>query len=315
MQSHGDVAYTAKPMLSVAIAVEPPTEAVVQAIAQSCEEAIGEGRCPNSAQLSPQAVVPWYALVRVEDPNAPELKVEFHDRSASGTLIETRTLSFAAEDPRVSRWATVGAVIAAFVAARDSAATPAPKPRPQPLPLSETTSKTAQDLGWDLDLGWLVGPGLARGPYRFGGIGRGYLTLPGAPGVLALFSMRYAKKPGDLDLSWLSAACGIGGRLGRRSSPLTAELTGELAFEHLRMSAVDPLTNTTDSAGQDRFGGRLSLNVALKLVSSLAWVVGAEVSALRPSVSISVGPDASGRVPAVSYAFSTGVRLSGGDSR
>lgn len=116
-----------------------------------------------------------------------------------------------------------------------------------------------------------------------------------------------------MDLSWWSASYGFGGRLGRRTSPITAELTGELAFEHLFMSAVDPSTSTADSAGQNRFGGRLSVNVALKLAGSLAWVAGAEVSALRPSVFISVGQDASGRVPAVSYAFSTGLRLSGGD--
>jgi hypothetical protein len=300
-------------MLSVAIAVEPPTDAVVQVVAQSCEDAIGEGRCPDAAQLSPAEVVPWYALVRVEDPSALALKLEFHDRSASGTLIETRTLSFAERDPLASRWATVGAVIAAFVAARDSARAPPPASRPRPLPPSGAAPKPSGTPGWDLDLAWLLGPGLDRGPYRFGGLGRGYLALPAARGVLGLLSLRYAEKPGDLELSWWSASCGFGGRLGRKTSSITFELTGEFAFEHLSMSAVDPSTNTRDSARQSRFGGRLSLNLALKVTHGLAWVVGAEVSALRPSVVISVGPDASGRLPAVSYAFSTGLRLSGGD--
>lgn len=78
------------------------------------------------------------------------------------------------------------------------------------------------------------------------------------------------------------------------------------------MSAVDPLKSTPASAAQSRLGGRLSMNLALKLVSSLAWVAGAEATALRPSVAITVGPDDSGRAPAVSYAFSTGFRFSGG---
>jgi hypothetical protein len=103
----------------------------------------------------------------------------------------------------------------------------------------------------------------------------------------------------------------LGARVGG-STPLSAELTGELAFERLRMSAIDPLTDAPDEAAQNRFGGRLSLNLGLKLLNNLAWVAGAEATALRPSVAITVGDDASGRVPAVTYAFSTGFRFSGG---
>jgi len=300
-------------MLSVAIALEPPTEsAVVRAITQSCEEAIGAGRCPDAAQLAPAAVVSWYALIRTEDPTAPELKIEFRDRSASGALIETRTLSFSERDNPKSRWASVGAVIAAFVAARDSAGSVQTSLRPRPLPPPPAAPKEAESLAWNVDLGLFTGPGLDRGAFRLGGLGRGYLALPGAPGVLSLLSLRYAERPGDLALSWWSASCGLGARLGARTTPLSAELTGELAFERLLMSAVDPLTGAPDSAAQNRFGGRLSVNVALRLVSNLAWVVGAEASALRPSVAITVGHDASGRAPAVTYAFSTGLRFSGG---
>ncbi|HXK20651.1 MAG TPA: hypothetical protein VNG33_22725, partial [Polyangiaceae bacterium] len=115
-------------MLSVAIATLPPTEpAVVEAVAQSCEEAIGDGRCRPAAELSPATVVTWYALIRSEDPSAPSLKIEFHDRTLGGALIETRTLSFSERDTQASRWASAGAVIAAFVAARDSAGVPAPR--------------------------------------------------------------------------------------------------------------------------------------------------------------------------------------------
>src|SRR3954471_2758684 len=121
-------------MLSVAIALEPPTEpAVVQAVAQSCEDAIGEGRCRAALELSSASVVTWYALIRVEDPSLPWLKIEFHDRNPSGALIETRTLSFSERDTAASRWASAGAVIAAFVAARDAAGAPPPPP-PRPLP-------------------------------------------------------------------------------------------------------------------------------------------------------------------------------------
>lgn len=297
-------------MLSVAIALEPPTEsAVVRAIAQSCEEAIGEGRCPDAAQLSPGSVVSWYALIRVGDSSAPELKIGFYDRSPSGTLIEERTLAFSGRDNPNSRWASVGAVIAAFVAARDSASVAPPRPRPLPPP-PKPAPKAPEPLAWNVDLALLTGPGLDRGPYRLGALGRGYVALPGARGVLGLLSLRYAERPGDLALSWWSASCGLGARLGGRTTPLSAELTGELAFERLLVTATDPQTAESDAAAQNRFGGRLSVNLALKLVSNLAWVAGAEATALRPAIAIAVGYDDSRRAPAVTYAFSTGLRFS-----
>jgi len=299
-------------MLSVAIAVEPPLDPViVHDISVSCEEAIGANRCPDAQTLPPTAVVSWFALVRVDAPNAAVIRIEFHDRSRSGTLIESRSLSFSERDEPQSRWASVGAVIAAFVATRDSAGTPAPRPRALPQPPS-STPRPAPSLGWSVDVAVLAGPGLDHGAYRLGGVGRGYLALPGAPGVLALLSLRYAERPGDLELAWWSASCGLGARLGR-STALSAELTGELAFERLLMSATNPETAETDDAAQSRFGGRLSVNLALKLVSNLAWVAGAEATALRPAVAIAVGHDDSGRAPAVTYAFSSGLRFSSGD--
>jgi hypothetical protein len=300
-------------MLSVAIALEPPSDPiVVRDISASCEEAIGAKRCPDAATLPASTVVSWFALVRIDDPNASLIRIEFHDRSPSGTLIESRSLSFSERDDPQSRWASVGAVIAAFVAARDSAGeSPPPRPRPLPPPPA-ATPKAAPSLGWNVDVAVLTGPGLDRGAFRLGAIVRGYLALPGAPGVLALVSARYAERPGNLQLAWWSASCGLGARLGR-TTPLSAELTGELAFERLLMSATDPIAGKVDDAAQNRFGGRLSVNLALKLVNHLAWVAGAEATALRPAVAIAVGREDSGRAPAVTYAFSTGFRFSGGE--
>src|SRR5688500_3860840 len=98
-------------MLSVAIALEPPSESAgARAMTQSCEEAIGEGRCHDATELRPATVVAWYALVRVGGAGATELKIAFHDRSPNGVLIESRALSFSERDTPESRWASAGAV-------------------------------------------------------------------------------------------------------------------------------------------------------------------------------------------------------------
>jgi hypothetical protein len=201
-------------------------------------------------------------------------------------------------------------VIAAFVAAREGAGVAPARPQPRPLP--PPAPPAHQALAWNVDLALFAGPGLDRGAFRLGGLARAYVALPQAPRMLGLLSMRYAERPGDLALAWWSASAGLGARVGGSTTPLSAELTGELAFERLLMSTIDPLNDTADEAAQNRFGGRLSVNLALELLKNLAWVGGAEATALRPSVAITVGEDAAGRAPAVTYAFSTGFRFSAG---
>lgn len=298
-------------MLSVAIALEPPIEPDrVHVVAQSCDASLGKGRCRVADELTVGSVVAWYAVVRVED-GTGKLAIEFHDRSANGTVIETRELALPEPVREQQRWASVGAVIAAFVAARDGGAE-AERPRPAP-PLPPTPPPPPPEspgLAWNADLALFAGPGLDRGRYRLGALARGYVASPEAPRVLGLVSVRYAERPGSLSLAWWGASCGMGARIGGGMSPWSAELTGELAFERLRMTASDDATGAAQASGQNRFGGRLSINVALELASHFGVVVGAEATALRPSVDITVGNEASGRALPVSFAFSAGLRFS-----
>ncbi|HVY28994.1 MAG TPA: hypothetical protein VHB79_20695 [Polyangiaceae bacterium] len=299
-------------MLSVAIALEPPIEpAHVQVVAQSCEASLGRGRCRVASELSPGSVVAWYALVRSEE-GASGLAIEFYDRNSSGTLIERRELSFPEQANGQQRWASVGAVIAAFVAAREGGETvPKPEPAPEQAPPAPAPAPLPRPgLAYNADLALFAGPGLDQGRYRLGALARGYVASPEVPRVLGLISVRYAERPGALSLAWWGASCGMGARLGARGSPLSLELTGELVFERLQMSARDDATGNAESSSQNRFGGRLSINAALAFASHFGLVVGAEATALRPSVAITVGSDDAGRALPVSYAFSAGLRFS-----
>jgi hypothetical protein len=287
---------------------------VVQSVARSCEQAIGQGRCRVASELGPAAVVTWYALIRSAEGETTTLTIEFRDRSERGAVIETRDLSFAASDSEQSRWASAGAVIAAFVAARDPSSEPAPPPPPPVAPPPPAPSKPGESgPRFDLDLGLLSGPGLDTGAFRLGGVGRLYLSLPQAPRALGLVSLRYAERPGELSLSWWSASCGLGARLGGRGTPFSAELTGEVSFERMLMSATDAERDERDEAQQNRFGGRLSLNFALDLSEHVALVAGGEANALRPSVTIAVGENNVGRELPVRFGLSAGVRFSTGE--
>lgn len=298
-------------MLSVAIALEPPIEpAQAHVVAQSCEASLGKGRCRVAGELSPGSVVAWYALVRSDEASSG-LAIEFYDRNANGALIEKRELSFPERASGQQRWASVGAVIAAFVAAREGTE-PAPKPKPAPEPVVRPppAPPPSPGLAYNADLALFAGPGLDRGRYRLGALARGYVASAEAPRVLGLISVRYAERPGLLSLAWWGASCGMGARLGARSAPLSVELTGELVFERLQMSARDDATGGAESSSQNRFGGRLSVNAALAFASHFGLVLGAEATALRPSVAITVGTDDAGRALPVSFAFSAGLRFS-----
>jgi hypothetical protein len=298
-------------MLTVAIATDIPGEPgrVAPIVSKSCEAVVGDGRCPLALGLAGSSIVTWYAIVRADDAEPSRLTIEFHDRVATGAIVETRDLAFSDRDNPSSRWASAGAVIAAFVAARDMpGGTPPVAPRhsePPPEPLTEKGR-----LRWGFDLAMVSGPGLDRGAYRLGGLGRGFLGLPHLPHVIGAMSFRYAQRPGDLDIAWASGSVGLGVRSGNEQSPVSIELLGELVLERMFVTGRNTATGQEASSAQNRFGGRLDVNVAFGVWRSIAVVLGAEANALRPSVDITFLDARAGRAPIVELAFSGGVRVS-----
>lgn len=299
-------------MLSVAIAVDVPGEmgSAAPIISASCEAALGAGRCPTALALGPAGVVAWYAIVRSDDATATHVQVEVRDRSVTGTIIETRELTYADYDDARSRWASVGAVIAAFVADRDATerGPAAPRvarvdgPRPQP---SETPAAR-----WGVDLMAVTGPALDRGAFQWGGSLRGFAGPSRTPGVIGDATLRYSQRPGDLDLASVSGAVGIGARFGEASSRFGFDVTGDLIYEHLSITGRNAQTGHEASAQENRFGGRLGARAAVRtLAAGLAFVVGVDVSALRPTIDITLANMPQGSEPTIGYALAAGVRF------
>ena len=296
-------------MLSVAIAVDVPGEmgSAAPIISASCEAAVGAGRCPMARSLGPASVVAWYAIVRSDDATATHLRVELHDRSPMGAVIETRDLAYADYDDARSRWASVGAVIAAFVAERDSTERVPAAPRVVQVPAPPPRPPEAR---WGVDLVALTGPALDRGPFRWGGSLRGFAGLPRAPRVIGALTLQYAQRPGELDLAWVSGAAGLGARLGDASSRFSFDVTGELVYEHLSLTGRNDETGHEASAQENRFGGRLSARAAVRAwAAGLAFVVGVDVSALRPAVDVTLANMPQGTEPTTGYTLAAGVRF------
>jgi hypothetical protein len=296
-------------MLSVAIATDIPAETgrAAPIVARSCEAVVGAGRCPLAQELAPSRVVAWYAVVRADDADGSRLRIEFRDRLATGALVETRDLVFSDRDTSDSRWASAGAVIAAFVVARD---TPDGAPIVRPPEIRTAPSPESQGLRWGFDLAATTGPALDRGAFRFGGLGRGFVGFPRTPNVLGVLSLRYAQRPGDLDVAWASGSVGIGVRSGDRSSPFSVELLGELVVERMFVTGRNDATGHEGSSTQNRFGGRLGVNAAFGVWRGVGFVLGAEANAMQPSVEVTFLDARVGREPTLQFAFSGGVRVS-----
>jgi hypothetical protein len=296
-------------MLTVAIATDIPGETgrAAPIVAKSCEAAVGAGRCPLAQDLAASSVVAWYAVVRADDTEGSRLRIEFHDRLASGALVETRELAFSDRDSPDSRWASAGAVIAAFVAARDTpdGASTVRRNEPRSEPPREYDG-----VRWGADVAFVTGPGLDRGAYRWGALGRGFLGFPRTPHVLGVLSLRYAERPGDLDVSWASASLGFGVRSGNERSPFSAELLGELVVERMFVVGRNAATGHEGSSAENRFGGRLGANFAIGVWNGIALVLGADAAALRPSVDVTFLDARVGRTPIVEFGLSAGVRVS-----
>jgi hypothetical protein len=294
-----------------AVVIDVPTDlapAVAQIVVNRCESAIGNGRCPLAADVGESVVIRWHAVVRAEDGAPARLQIDFRGPSASGPLLAQRTLFFSERDAVESRWASVALVIAALVTEAE-AVEAAPVLSPPKVPTEQPTSLPLPSMPYGFDIGFVTGPGLQHGGYRFGAFARGWIGVSAAPGIVAVLGVRYAERSGDASLTWLTSSLGAGVRVGSRGAPINGEMIGSLLVERMLVTAFDPSSGQSDSGGATRFGGSLGVDLAATLWKELRIVVGGEVSALTPPVNIEVKGASVGREPGLRFALTGGLRL------
>jgi hypothetical protein len=297
-------------MLNVAIAVDSPTDygpQAVHVIVAACEEVIGEQRCPAASELGPGMVTAWYAVVHPNDAALGSVRIEFRDRTADGTLIDERSLTFPRGASLQSRLTSIGSVIAALAAAREGGPIPwrprteLPEPAPPPLPPERPPESPSPD--WNVGLAGFAVPSLAAGPYRLGALGSAHIGL-GRP--FALFSGRYAVHPGNPKFSWLALSAGIGTLIAERTARFNVELTGEFVFE--RTSATVRRGVDEESASQIGWGGRVGASAVWMAWPHVSLVAGIDATWILPRVRVVVEGQDIAHVPLTALAFSAGVR-------
>jgi hypothetical protein len=110
-------------------------------------------------------------------------------------------------------------------------------------------------------------------------------------------------------LGFWSAGVGVGARLEPDDLGLGAELSGQLVFERLSVSARDPESAVEDSTGVNRLGGRVELTLFWRVWPTLGAIVGGDVHLLRPEVTVYERGRYVGLESSLGYVFTAGARF------
>lgn len=284
---------------------EAPAELKAKAL-EGCSAALADGVCVERSAEAPKGR--YTAIIRWTTSDQRELLLVFHGDRASVPGSERR-VTFAPEDDLESRWAAAGLLVATLVtedrAARSATPEPpqqpAPPPAPAPLPPPSRAS-TRFELGALATLG----PSPLEGA-RLGAELGAWAARTNLP-LFVTGSVRFAGVTGGEALHALTASGGFGARVGAWTEPLALELRSEVLWERLTLRAS--ADGETESASADRLGARLALTGVFTLHASYSLLAGADVSLLRPEVTLRVRDRQIGVEPATRVAFHAGVRFS-----
>lgn len=282
---------------------------------ESCSEAHGPGLCYALGDAPAQPG--WFARVIWEDAAQLRARIEIRRGARDAAPESVRVVEFSAADDAVQRHRAVGLIVASFVLAREREDA-AEHGDLQPANAQPASSETAS--GGDepadarrfavagVDLGVLAGPGLDRGPARFGLTLRGFVRPVDLPLAVTL-ALRGARRPGDTAVLWVSGAAGLLLRLEREALPLALEARAELVAERVQAQTQDPVTRKPDSGDAFRLGARLGLELHLALGAGLSLFAGGDTELLLPAVSVEVGGRGLGSDAAPGFTGLLGLRL------
>lgn len=301
-------------MLAVgAIAIEAPPEdrEVAQGAIESCNDALGQPSCRLAGPEDSGAA--YYVRVAFFDAQKLEAQVEIRDRPDSDAKISVRHVAFSPADDLRQRYRALGLVVAAYVVgnpatseAPSSVETPPPPPPPPPEP--EPAEEPPAALSGGADLGGLVGAGLDRGAPRFGVLLRGFARFGELP-ILPQLGVRLAHRADQPALYWLSGEAGLAVELTPHDAPFGVAARAAFVVERLIAQAEDADEGGSESGGQSRLGGRLGVDLFLRLAPGFWLFGGGDASLLSPRVHIDVAGEEVGEDPSLGWSGSIGLRV------
>ncbi len=313
----------------VAVHVEPSSQdpRELAALLESCSAALRQGDCDVARGTADEAP-PAAASVQWLDEWHAHIAARI-DAAPAGV---TRDLVFSRADARLERYRSVGLAIATIVdelevRAEEQAqapAPPAPPPAAEPAHATEGPPRSEARAAApareppppparpgrivSVEIGGLLGTGLADGAPRAGVYVRASHDLPSVP-VFVAASGSYAvlTSSGAPSVTWADVGLGGGARVA--AGPVRLELGARVLLDHTSASAPDPTTRVPDSTGSFIPGAALDARASWPEPSPIAVTLGVDGSLLLRQVTITNAGQELGRVRAHNVGIVGGVRL------
>lgn len=295
---------------TVAIDVAPTVNTAEARVAvDSCTKALGADRCwlVRDRQLRGE----WRAVVRWDKDSSDVVQIDYFRSSDPTQPASSRQLTFSATDRPRERWASIGVLVAAFVASRaelEAEEQPVEEPAPSPPPpVTEEPPKRKRGAKASVDLGFVVAHRLQRLPPQLGATLRGSVGPARLP-VFARASVSYLHRPArEPQISWTAGSLGFGVRVGPDGGFWSLEMRSEAVLQQWLLRASEPGRQENDSLL--RYGPQLGVDLVLRPDPTWHLFVGAEVTALLPDLSLDVGGQTVDEAPILGGSAVTGIRF------
>jgi hypothetical protein len=287
------------PMVMVDIAPPEPPSELARALLDACSTAVRVGSCSRfDRDLTTGGIPPGTAAatVRWETADGRHVQIEVGIRGEDQPAPRSRSLEFAATDPLVERWRSVGLTIATLAGeiSRESGAEPLeeapvprrPKPRkgpdtgdrrPEPPSAREPPRREmTRETLWTT-VAAIAGPGLEDGAWRAGAwadIGWRPTRLP----LFARLNLAFAARPADsrgVSVQWETVTLGAGGVAGEGRFTLQPRVSA--SFDSVRAGVTDPATGQKDSGSTAALGVHAGADAVLRFVDYAGAVASLDV--------------------------------------
>ena len=280
------------PVVIVELAASAAASPNVGALIDACTVALRRGECTmprEGTARSADAV----ATVTFRSSDPPEVLVEV--RAVRSDTATSRDLVFRREDSENERWRSIGFTIASLagvLGVQEAARPPPPEPPPlkPPVPERKPAPLPAPPVHlspFRLGVRFELGPGLDRGPVRFGGALLAGYDLPGR--VLSVWALAAdAFRPsavGSVDMNWARFGVGLSA-----AAPLFSNIEGRVALavvlERLAASETEAATQVEQSRSRWLSGAELDASLRFPAATRFGGVLGGYVVRLSGGTAV-----------------------------
>jgi hypothetical protein len=318
---------------------EGTTEDACRQLLASCNAVLGDNSCVPATE-SPSATTASSSAVPSSSPERSDadatrstaelwwegdaLRIRYRPAQGATLPTYTRSLQFAPADPSLERWTAAGLVVAALAASasasqdrieeREATAPLRPDNKPKDAPRADEAAEPRNSAERNerdeaprplsVDLGALLGPGLAPEHWRSGPLLRATYFAPMGFGITA--SVHDAHSAEAVTLQWLGVSLGPAWRPAQ-ARRVGVDLHTEGVLEWVFADAAR--AGERDDATTLRWGGRAGANAWLALSPLLHLWLGVNGSALLPRLEVEVAGEAAGAEPLLQWTTAAGLGL------